>query len=67
MRSNTALKIDHDDQIRLSAEIFDFNQLSDIQIAVEAEMACHLPGNINACDFEEFLSQYGNGVVSDFA
>lgn len=43
-----------------SAEIIEFKA-----VALQAEQACHLPKNTEACDFEEFLAQYG--MRSDFA
>lgn len=65
MRSNTARKIEVETHTSYRAEIFDFNDLSQMQIAVEAEMASKLSNNKPSCDFEEFLSQYG--IKSDFA
>jgi len=59
MRSNTALKIEHTEEVQVSAEIFDLNKLASIQIAVQAEQAANLPGNQNDCDYEEFMSRYG--------
>jgi len=38
-----------------------------LSIAREAEAACHLSGNNNCPDFEEFLSNYGKSAASDFA
>ena len=38
-----------------------------LSIAIEAEAACHLSGNANCPDYEEFLSQGGKFKVSDFA
>ena len=67
MRSNLALKQEQLESVEIRAEIFDFNQLQAIQIAVQTEAASRLPGNTGACDFEEFLSHYGHGIVSDFA
>ena len=68
MRNNTAKKLEHFETAEnVSAEIFDFAKLTDMQIATQAEMACHLRGNKEAPDFEAFLTQYGEGIASDFA
>ena len=37
------------------------------RIAVQAEEACHLPGNINGPDLGDFEEKYGAIGVSDFA
>jgi len=38
-----------------------------LHIAQQAEEACHLKGNINGPDFEEFSLQYNPRKTSDFA
>ena len=38
-----------------------------MSIAIEAEAACHLSGNTNCPDYEDFISQGGKFKVSDFA
>jgi hypothetical protein len=58
MRSNVARKAQHVETAKTPSQVFDFKKLSDIQIAVEAEKACHLTANFEACDFEEFMQQY---------
>lgn len=69
MRHTTAKKIQHHaaEHAAKPAQIFDFAELSRIQIATQAEIASHVAGNAEAPDFEAFLSQYGNGIASDFA
>lgn len=68
MRNNAARKIETiHTRSRAKAEIFHFETLTKVQIATQAEIACHLPANCDAPDFEEFLSHYGKGVASDFA
>ncbi len=66
---SAARKIQHPTQeAQKPAEIFDFNHLTRIQVAVQAEKACHLAANAAAPDFEAFLAQYGRGgITSDFA
>lgn len=49
------------------AEIFDFTRLTQVQIAVEAEKACHLPSNKGSCDYEAFILKYSTRPTGDFA
>lgn len=37
------------------------------RIAKAAEEACHLHGNNNSIDFEEFIARYGSRSLGDFA
>lgn len=55
-RKNESVKHQH---MATRAEIFDFNDISKMQVAIEAEQACHLPGNTEPCDYEEFMEKYG--------
>ncbi|MDX2074621.1 MAG: hypothetical protein SFX19_09715 [Alphaproteobacteria bacterium] len=57
MRDNTARKIQHHTETRQqSAEIIDLAHVRDV--ARIAEEACHIPGNTESCDFEEFMQRY---------
>lgn len=69
MRSSTAQKlkhiqIEHTKHTPARAEIIDLAQARNV--AQIAEAACHIPGNAEACDYEEFMNRYGMKLSGDF-
>lgn len=65
MQSSTARKIEqHTDTTHSTAEIIDLGAAR--KIAQASEAACHLPGNTEACDFEEFMLKYDMKLTGDF-
>lgn len=56
MRTNTARTLEHTEHSSTQAEIIELRHLR--RIATEESIAP---------DFEAFLSQYGDGIASDFA
>jgi hypothetical protein len=64
MRSSTARKIDHIQHAQTHAEVIDLAGAR--SIAQIAEAACHIPGNAEACDYEEFMQHYGMKLTGHF-
>ncbi len=67
MRSSTAKKFQESQIVHIEhvqAEIIDIAQAR--SIAQIAEAACHIPGNTEPCDFEEFMNKYDMKLSGDF-
>lgn len=65
MRHNTAQQIDHVEYTKVTAQIIDLAEAR--KVAQIAEAACHLPGNAEACDYEEFMLRYQMKLTGEFA
>lgn len=64
MRNSTARKIEHTQHTEMRAEIIDLAEAR--SVAQIAEAACHIPGNTEPCDFEEFMNKYHMKLTGGF-